>query len=196
MSFDQLFSCFLTRACVCVCLSKPPAVLVNKHHAAAANIFVAAAAGNSGPEPATVDNIPPWVTTVAASYQARCVWVPGPRYCRPPEAQMHCSAHWCSTLVCSLLFAQHVSAFRAVLPRSTLRLHPHRKITSTVTFANGKSIEGHTNPDHTHIGPAPLIWAGDAAAAGVSAEEAAGCEYGVLDPLLTSGAIVVSSLSV
>jgi subtilisin family serine protease len=36
-------------------------------NAAAAGIFVAAAAGNSGPSPASVNNAFPWVTTVAAS---------------------------------------------------------------------------------------------------------------------------------
>lgn len=36
-------------------------------NAAAAGVFVAAAAGNSGPYPNTVDNSTPWVTTVAAS---------------------------------------------------------------------------------------------------------------------------------
>ncbi|MFC4020931.1 S8 family serine peptidase [Micromonospora sp. GCM10011542] len=36
-------------------------------NAAAAGVFVAAAAGNAGPEAGTIDNSTPWVTTVAAS---------------------------------------------------------------------------------------------------------------------------------
>ncbi|MEV4411627.1 S8 family serine peptidase [Catellatospora sp. NPDC049609] len=37
----------------------------------AAGVFVAASAGNSGPEPGTVNHLSPWVTTVAASTQRR-----------------------------------------------------------------------------------------------------------------------------
>src|SRR5690606_33123836 len=35
--------------------------------AAAAGVFVAAAGGNSGPDESTVDNLSPWITTVAAT---------------------------------------------------------------------------------------------------------------------------------
>lgn len=42
-------------------------------NAAAANIFVSAAAGNSGPDSGTVENLWPWITTVAASTIPR--WV-------------------------------------------------------------------------------------------------------------------------
>lgn len=45
--------------------------------AAAAGIFIAAAAGNSGPDAGTVVNVGPWVTTVAASYHARSVMTMG-----------------------------------------------------------------------------------------------------------------------
>ena len=37
------------------------------YNAAAAGIFVAAAGGNAGPDPETLDNAAPWITTVAAS---------------------------------------------------------------------------------------------------------------------------------
>ncbi|WP_426241914.1 S8 family peptidase [Nocardioides sp. LHG3406-4] len=52
--------------------------------AASSGIFVAAAAGNSGPYPSTLDNTSPWVTTVAAStvasYSATVTLGNGQRY--------------------------------------------------------------------------------------------------------------------
>nr|WP_308288048.1 S8 family serine peptidase [Streptomyces corallincola] len=53
-------------------------------NAAAAGVFVSAAAGNNGPDPATLDNTSPWVTTVAAStvapYTGTVVLGDGRRY--------------------------------------------------------------------------------------------------------------------
>ncbi len=53
-------------------------------NAASAGVFVAAAAGNSGPESATVRNLAPWVTTTAAStthlYRGTVVLGDGHRY--------------------------------------------------------------------------------------------------------------------
>ncbi|WP_067171504.1 S8 family serine peptidase [Microtetraspora niveoalba] len=53
-------------------------------NAAAAGIFVAAAGGNSGPTASSLDNTPPWVTTVAAStlasYSAELELGDGTRY--------------------------------------------------------------------------------------------------------------------
>ncbi|MEU3985573.1 S8 family serine peptidase [Streptomyces sp. NPDC026672] len=59
-------------------------VQVAFRNAAAAGVFVSAAAGNSGPTESSLDNTPPWVTTVAAGtvapYKATVVLGDGTRY--------------------------------------------------------------------------------------------------------------------
>ncbi len=102
--------------------------------AAAAGIFVAASAGNSGPTPKTVAHNYPWVTTVAASTEDR--------------------------------------AFLA-----------------DVTLADGTTYAG--SSISTGVGPAPAVYAKNAAADGVAPADAEKCFVDSLDPAVVAGKIVV-----
>jgi hypothetical protein len=64
-------------------------------NAAAAGVFVSAAAGNAGPTPSSVDNAMPWETTVAA---ARSMRASDDRHARQRKQLPRCRARF--MLVC------------------------------------------------------------------------------------------------
>ncbi len=103
-------------------------------NAAAANVFVAAPAGNGGPAPSTVQFPAPWATTTGANTQ---------------------------------------SVFEG-----------------GVRLGSGTTVVG-AMLSNKQVGPSPLVYAGDVAAAGVSAHRAALCYPTSLDAQRVDGAIVV-----
>ncbi len=103
-------------------------------NAAAANVFVAASAGNSGPAAGTVQHPSPWVTTVGAN--------------------------------------------------------THDVFQGGIKLGNGQTLVG-AMLSNENVGPAPLVYAADAPAAGVAAARAALCYPGSLDAQRVDGAIVV-----
>ena len=102
-------------------------------NAAAAGVFVAASAGNSGPDASTLDHPSPWLTTVAAS--------------------------------------------------------THKVAEQKLVLGNGDEFIGASTT--ASLGSTEMVLAVDAAAPGVSEDQAAICNTGTLDPAVVSGKLVV-----
>lgn len=70
-----------------------------------------------------------------------------------------------------------------------------RKFTASLTLGNGVTLPL-ASMSATPSGPRPLLYAGGAAAAGASTDDASLCINGTLDPAIVAGKIVVSALAV